>query len=173
MDIVSVISIRKFYQTQHYRHFRQDAYGGGQGGGASDSEQGDGHGYGQFKEVGGADHAGRGRNAVGQVEQIAGSIGNGKDQIGLEHQGNGNQQDVEGIGQNHLGLGTEDDAQGQQQSPAGGLIEFVDEDLVEIGFSLLTDYGDPGQDPSRQGNHHEQEDAQEKHAVGDRHMGHP
>ena len=81
---------------------------------------------------------------MGQVEQIAGSIGNGKDQIGLEHQGNGNQQDMEGIGENHLGLGTEDDAQGQQQAPGGGLIEFVDKDLVEIGFPFPADHCDPG-----------------------------
>lgn len=108
---------------------------------------------------------------MGQVEQGAGPIGDGKDQIGLEHQGNGDQQDMEGIGQDHLGLGTEDDAQGQQQSPGGGLIEFVDKDLVEIGFPFLADYRDPGQDASCQGNHHKQENAQEQDAVGDGYVG--
>mgnify|MGYP003369108679 CR=1 FL=1 len=163
--------VGNFHQAQHHGDLCQHAYGGGQGGGAGDSEQGNGHGYGQFEEVGSTDHAGRSCNGMRQLEQVAGAIGDGKDQIGLEYQGNGNQQDMEGIGQDDLGLGTENDHQGQQQSPGGCLIEFMDKDLVEIRSAFSLYDADSGQDPSGQGNHYEQEDAQEQHAVGNSYMG--
>lgn len=85
--VVQLFPVGNFHQAQHHGDLCQHAYGGGQGGGAGDSEQGNGHGYGQFEEVGSTDHAGRSCNVMWQMEQVAGAIGDGKDQIGLKDQG--------------------------------------------------------------------------------------
>ena len=70
-------------QGEHDRHFRKDAYGGGQGGRAGGTEEGYSHGYGKFKEIGSANHAGRSGNIKGELQHMGSSIGQKEDEEGL------------------------------------------------------------------------------------------
>ena len=70
-------------QGEHDRHFREDAYGGGQGGGAGGTEEGYSHRHRKFKEIGGADHAGRGGDGEGKLQHMGSSIGQEEDKEGL------------------------------------------------------------------------------------------
>ena len=70
-------------QGEHDRDFREDAYGGGQGGGAGGTEEGYSHRHGKFKEIRSADHAGRSGNIKGKLQHMGSAIGQKEDEEGL------------------------------------------------------------------------------------------
>lgn len=96
-------------QGQHNRHFGQDTDRRRQGSRTGHAKEGDGHGYGQFKEVGCSDESCRSRNVEGQFQQAAGTVGNEENKERLQCKGYGDEQNVNGIRHDDLGLRAEDD----------------------------------------------------------------
>ena len=153
-------------QCQHDRHFGEDADSGGQGGGARGAEEGHRHGYGEFKEIGGADHAGRSGDVKGELQQMGSAVGEEEDKEGLDGEGHCNEEDVQGIGKDDAGLGAEDNDQGEEKSCGGGVVEFMDENVVQIGLAPTPEDGVSGEDAAGQGDDHEEEDAYKEDVIG-------
>ena len=52
---------------------------------------------------------------------------------------------MQGIGKDHVRLGAEDDDQGEKKACRGYMIEFVDENLIQIGFAPVLHHQAAGQ----------------------------
>jgi len=100
--------------------------------------------------------------------QIANSIvrdPNEENKECLQNQRNCDQNDGKGVRQDYFGLRTENDHQYQQEPEGCRLVEFVDEDVVEIRGAFLFDDQRPCQDPCDERDDHKKEDAGKERAV--------
>ena len=112
-------------QREHDGHFGEHADRGGQRCPTPQPEETDGYGHGQLKEVGGSNHSCRGSDVVGQVPSLGPSVGNGKDEVGLENERNGNEYDMKRIAENGLALEREEEDEREQQAGSGVSVELV------------------------------------------------
>src|SRR5664280_108273 len=154
-------------QRQHDRYFGQHADGRSKRGAGVDAPQGDGNGDRQFEEVAGSDHGRRGGDTVGNLDSLAHAIPDGKNEIGLQDQGNGNQQDVDPISGDGLSLEGENDEQCRHQGDDGDRVPLRKEHGVVPHLAATPDEQASCQGSTDEWNDDEQADGQEQCGVGD------
>ena len=86
-------------------------------------------------------------------------VGDGKDEVGLEDEGNGNEHDVEGIAQNGLTLERKKNNEGEQQSGCGVAVEFMHEDLLKVLLAPALDDRRARDDACNERKYHKEQQA--------------
>ena len=78
---------------------------------------------------------------------------------------------MQGIGKDHVRLGAEDDDQGKKKACRGYMVEFVDENLIQIPFAAVLHHQAAGQYAAGQRDDYKKEDADKENVVGNGNLG--
>src|SRR5664280_2866662 len=159
--------LRDGNKRQHDGYLGQHADRRGKRSAGVDAPEGDRDGDSQLEEVAGANHGRRGGDTVRNLYSFAHAVPDGKDEIGLQDQGNGNQQDVDPVGSDGLSLEGENDEQCRHQSDDGDRVPLRKEHGVVPHLAVAPDEQASCQGSTDERNDDKQPDGQEQCRVRD------